>query len=94
MTRSSAVWATDAEAKTKDIADDKPTLSKASTPIPFDDGRDDDDAELFDAEAGWYVPLSILIFTRPKYSESRPSGYDATKRFSRNSALYIRQEIL
>jgi hypothetical protein len=60
MTRSSTVWATDAEAN--DLADDKPTSSKASTPLPVDHRRNDDnEADSFDAEAGWYVvPVSIF----------------------------------
>jgi hypothetical protein len=53
MTRTSAAWETDAEAN--DLADGKPTLSHAITIPPFDDRRDDKDADFFDAEAGWYV---------------------------------------
>eukprot|EP00978_Attheya_sp_CCMP212_P017052 scaffold45282_cov66-Attheya_sp.AAC.2 len=58
MTRCSAVRATDIEAN--DLEDDKPTSSRASTILPFDDTetstRDDDKEEeedFFDAEAGW-----------------------------------------
>jgi hypothetical protein len=52
MTHSSATWATDIEAN--DLIDDKPTSSRASTSLPFDDKRDDDNEEdFFDAEAGW-----------------------------------------
>eukprot|EP00978_Attheya_sp_CCMP212_P045403 scaffold344963_cov39-Attheya_sp.AAC.1 len=57
MTRSSVVRATDIEAN--DLGDDKPTSSRASTSLPFDDTetstRDDDKEEeedFFDAEAG------------------------------------------
>ena len=53
MTRTIAAWETDAEAN--DLADGKPTLSHAITIPPFDDRRDDKDADFFDAEAGWYV---------------------------------------
>eukprot|EP00978_Attheya_sp_CCMP212_P007005 scaffold16374_cov60-Attheya_sp.AAC.2 len=65
MTRSSAIWANDVEAN--DLGDDKPTSSRASTSLPFDDTRDDDDdnEDFFDVEAGWYVPVSI--FTLPIY---------------------------
>eukprot|EP00978_Attheya_sp_CCMP212_P015693 scaffold40525_cov40-Attheya_sp.AAC.1 len=59
MTHSSAVWATDVEAN--DLGEDKPTLSRASTSLPFDDTRDDDEEDYFDAEAGWYVPVSIFM---------------------------------
>eukprot|EP00978_Attheya_sp_CCMP212_P019058 scaffold52916_cov58-Attheya_sp.AAC.2 len=60
MTRSSAVWATDVEAN--DLGDDKPTSSRASIILPFDDARDDEAEDFFDAEAeaGWYVPVSIF----------------------------------
>eukprot|EP00978_Attheya_sp_CCMP212_P020332 scaffold58053_cov67-Attheya_sp.AAC.1 len=60
MTRSSAVWATDIEAN--DLGDDKPTSSRASISLPFDDGRDEDDEEedFSGAEAKWYVPVSIF----------------------------------
>eukprot|EP00978_Attheya_sp_CCMP212_P045508 scaffold349231_cov114-Attheya_sp.AAC.1 len=63
MTRSSAVWPTDIEAN--DLRDDKQTSSRAraSTSVSFDDMRDHDDEDFFDAEAGWYVPVSI--FTLP-----------------------------
>eukprot|EP00978_Attheya_sp_CCMP212_P017754 scaffold47790_cov30-Attheya_sp.AAC.1 len=64
MTRSSAIWATDIEAN--DLRDNKQTSSRAKTSLPFDDMRDngdDDDKEedFFDAEAGWYVPVSIFM---------------------------------
>eukprot|EP00978_Attheya_sp_CCMP212_P044340 scaffold307153_cov48-Attheya_sp.AAC.2 len=60
MTRSSAVWVTGVEAN--NLGDDK-TSSRASIILPFDDTRDDDDEEedFFDAEAGWYVPVSICL---------------------------------
>jgi hypothetical protein len=52
---SSAVWATDIEAN--DLGEDKLTSSRASTSLPFDNTRDDEEEEdFFDAEAGWYVP--------------------------------------
>eukprot|EP00978_Attheya_sp_CCMP212_P022771 scaffold68489_cov60-Attheya_sp.AAC.2 len=65
MTRSSAVWANDVEVN--DLGDDKPTSSRASISLPLNDGRDEDDEEedFFDAEAGWYVPVSI--FSLPIY---------------------------
>eukprot|EP00978_Attheya_sp_CCMP212_P000564 scaffold1101_cov52-Attheya_sp.AAC.5 len=60
MTRSSAIWANDVEAN--DLGDDKPTSSRASTSLPFDDTRDDDENEdFFDVETGWYVPVSIFL---------------------------------
>jgi len=56
MTRSSAVRATDIEAN--DLGEDKLTSSRASTSLPFDNTRDDEEEEdFFDAEAGWYVPI-------------------------------------
>eukprot|EP00978_Attheya_sp_CCMP212_P013802 scaffold34823_cov33-Attheya_sp.AAC.1 len=57
MTRS-AVWATDVEAN--DLGDDKPTSSRTSISLSFDNARheDDDEEDFFDAEAGWYVPVS------------------------------------
>eukprot|EP00978_Attheya_sp_CCMP212_P021000 scaffold60832_cov53-Attheya_sp.AAC.1 len=60
MTRISAVWATDIEAN--DLREEKPTLSRVITSLPFDDTRDNDDKEedFFDAEAGYYVPVSIF----------------------------------
>jgi hypothetical protein len=64
MTRSSAVWVTGDDAN--DLGNDKLTSSRASISLPFEDTRDDDDDEeedFFDAEAGWYVPVSI--FTLP-----------------------------
>eukprot|EP00978_Attheya_sp_CCMP212_P019660 scaffold55321_cov75-Attheya_sp.AAC.1 len=63
MTRSSAARVTDIEAN--DLGYDKPTSSRASTSLPFDDMRDDDKQEeaFFDVETGWYVPVSI--FTLP-----------------------------
>eukprot|EP00978_Attheya_sp_CCMP212_P040432 scaffold220676_cov71-Attheya_sp.AAC.1 len=74
MTRSSAVWATS--------LDDKQTSSRASISLPFDNARDEDDAEedYVDAEAGWYVPVSI--FTLPIYLRGLKFIYfdDATKR--------------
>eukprot|EP00978_Attheya_sp_CCMP212_P038227 scaffold187514_cov29-Attheya_sp.AAC.1 len=53
MTRGSAVRATDIEAN--DLGDDKPTSSRASTSLPFDDTRDDgkQEEDFFDIEAGW-----------------------------------------
>eukprot|EP00978_Attheya_sp_CCMP212_P005101 scaffold11265_cov50-Attheya_sp.AAC.1 len=65
MTRSSAVWATAVEVN--DLGYDKPTSSRASINLPFDDATDEDDEEedFFDAEAGWYVP--VLIFSLPRY---------------------------
>eukprot|EP00978_Attheya_sp_CCMP212_P012462 scaffold31093_cov80-Attheya_sp.AAC.9 len=67
MTRSSATWANDVEAN--DLGDDKPTSSlstssRASTSLPFDNTRDNDDDEeedIFDVEIGWYVPVSICL---------------------------------
>jgi hypothetical protein len=56
MTRSSAIWANDVDAN--DLGDDKRTSSRASTSLPFDDTRDDEEEEdFFDVEAGWYVPV-------------------------------------
>ena len=57
MTRSSGIWANDVDAN--DLGDDKPTSSRASISLLFDDTEDDDDEEedFFDAEAGWYVPI-------------------------------------
>eukprot|EP00978_Attheya_sp_CCMP212_P010728 scaffold26092_cov60-Attheya_sp.AAC.1 len=56
-TRSSAVRATNADVEANDLGDDKPTSSRASTSLSFDDTRDDDKEEedVFDTEAGWYV---------------------------------------
>eukprot|EP00978_Attheya_sp_CCMP212_P036757 scaffold169014_cov51-Attheya_sp.AAC.2 len=69
MTRSSAIWATDVEAN--DLGDDTLTSSRASISLPFDNGNgrdeDDDEEDFFDAEAGWYVPVSVSIFSLPKY---------------------------
>eukprot|EP00978_Attheya_sp_CCMP212_P008912 scaffold21010_cov34-Attheya_sp.AAC.2 len=61
MTRSSAIWANDVEAN--DLGDDKQTSSRASTSLPFDDTRDDDEEQedFFDVETGWYVPVSIFL---------------------------------
>eukprot|EP00550_Attheya_septentrionalis_P012346 CAMPEP_0198303904 /NCGR_PEP_ID=MMETSP1449-20131203/57127_1 /TAXON_ID=420275 /ORGANISM="Attheya septentrionalis, Strain CCMP2084" /LENGTH=78 /DNA_ID=CAMNT_0044006411 /DNA_START=132 /DNA_END=368 /DNA_ORIENTATION=+ len=53
MTRSNAVWVTGVEANV--LGDDKPTSSRTSISLPFEDTRDDDDDEeedFFDAEAG------------------------------------------
>eukprot|EP00978_Attheya_sp_CCMP212_P036657 scaffold167970_cov76-Attheya_sp.AAC.2 len=89
MTRSSTVRATDIEAN--DLGDDKPTSSRSSTRLPFDHTRGDDKEEedLFDAEAGWYVPVSI--FTLPIYLRDLKLIYffDATKRCSRLSVTVI-----
>ena len=70
-TRGSVMGRTDHAAN--DLADDKLTLSKARTSVPFafgfgdmtDDDDDDNDVHgSFDAEeGGWYVPLSILMLT-------------------------------
>jgi hypothetical protein len=70
MTRSSAVRATDIEAN--DLGEDKLTSSRASTSIPFDNMRYDDEEEedFFDAEAGWYVP----IFFRYTILETKGKG--------------------
>eukprot|EP00978_Attheya_sp_CCMP212_P029736 scaffold106723_cov53-Attheya_sp.AAC.2 len=86
MTRSSAVWATDVDAN--DLGDDKPTSSptssRASISTPFDNARyeDDEEEDDFDAEAGWYVPVSI--FTLPIYLRNLKLiyFYDAKKRCS------------
>jgi hypothetical protein len=67
MTRTSVARATGPEAK--DLRDDRPTSPRAGTSIPVGDTRDDDDDEIFfDAEAGWYVPVSI--FTWPIFPGS------------------------
>eukprot|EP00978_Attheya_sp_CCMP212_P000505 scaffold996_cov76-Attheya_sp.AAC.3 len=64
MTRSSAIWATDVEVN--DLGDDTPTSLRASISLPFDDARDEDDEkeDYLDAEAGWYVPVSIFSLTK------------------------------
>eukprot|EP00978_Attheya_sp_CCMP212_P011453 scaffold28246_cov75-Attheya_sp.AAC.4 len=64
MTRSSAIWANDVEAN--DLGEDKPTSSRASTSLPFDDTRtrdnhDEKEEAFFDVETGWYVPVSIFL---------------------------------
>jgi hypothetical protein len=78
MTRSSA-----------DLRDDKLTSSRASISPPFDDTRDDEEEDnFFDAEAGWYVLVSI--FTLPIYFRNlKLIYYDATKQFSRLSITVI-----
>eukprot|EP00978_Attheya_sp_CCMP212_P046626 scaffold402342_cov31-Attheya_sp.AAC.1 len=53
MTRSSAIWANDAEAN--DFGDDKPPSSRA---IPFDDTRDDNEEDFFDVETGCIVLMA------------------------------------
>jgi hypothetical protein len=66
MTRTGVEWAIDHKAN--DLGNNTPTSprARADTRTPFDARRhedDDDGADFFDAEAGWYVPASIL--TRP-----------------------------
>ena len=69
MTLSSPAWATDIEAN--DLGEDKLTSSRASTSLPFDNTRDDEEEEdFFDAEAGWYVP----IFFRYTILETKGKG--------------------
>eukprot|EP00978_Attheya_sp_CCMP212_P006900 scaffold16096_cov64-Attheya_sp.AAC.8 len=66
------------------------TSSRASISLPFDDTRNDDEEEdvFFDAEAGWYVLVSI--FTLPIYLRNlKLIYYDARKRFSRLFATVI-----
>eukprot|EP00978_Attheya_sp_CCMP212_P007408 scaffold17184_cov47-Attheya_sp.AAC.1 len=60
MTHSSAIWVNDVEAN--DLGDDKPTSSRASSSLPFDDTRDEDvNEDFFDVETGWYVPVTIFL---------------------------------
>jgi len=71
-----------------DLGDDKLTSSRASISPPFDDTRDDEEEDFFDAEAGWYVLVSI--FTLPIYFRKlKLIYYDATKQFSRLSVIVI-----
>eukprot|EP00978_Attheya_sp_CCMP212_P028452 scaffold98195_cov71-Attheya_sp.AAC.2 len=97
MTRSSVIWANDVEVN--DLGDHKPTSSRASTSLPFDDTRDDDE-DFFDVETGWYVPVSVFLlpiiylrnlkFLLPIFAELEVHlFYDATKRFARLSAMVI-----
>jgi hypothetical protein len=64
MTHSSTVcvWATNVEAH--DLEDNKPTSSRASISLPFGDtdtrAGDEEEEDVFDAEAGWYVPGTVI----------------------------------
>jgi hypothetical protein len=54
--RTSVEWRADPAAN--DLGDSNLTPSRAGTSIPFDNNTNDE--EFFDAEAGWYVRVSIF----------------------------------
>eukprot|EP00978_Attheya_sp_CCMP212_P005216 scaffold11583_cov45-Attheya_sp.AAC.3 len=102
MTRSSAVRVTDIEAN--DFGDDKPTSSRASTILPFNDTRDDDKEEedVFGTEAGGYVPkrcsrLSvtvITIFPVPTITPANEREEEIKKMRDREGTLHLRRNTL
>jgi hypothetical protein len=64
MTRSSAIWVWATNVEANDLGDDKPTSSRASISLPFGDtdtrAGDEEEEDVFDAEAGWYVPGTVI----------------------------------